>query len=253
MNSKSPKLLVAAAAITLVGAGAAIAAGSSSSSAGAGEPFLSAVAKRVNVAPDALLAAMKAEAKERVDAAAKDGRLPAETAARIKERIDEATLEHPSGLLGKGPHGSRGGPRHHRGPRETGRVAADYLGLTRPELRAELAKGRSLAQIAKEQGKSADGLKDAILAKVKSKLDKAVADKRLTQAHAERLYDHLKARIDDLVNRTPHVRPAFGPDDRFGANLRGDGRRNRRFRGRMFGAHPMAPPILPPLGAPAGG
>jgi hypothetical protein len=253
MHSRSTKLLVATAAVALLGAGAAIAAGSSSSSSSADEPFLSAVAKRVNVTPEALLNAMKAEATERVDAAVKDGKLPPEAASRIKARIAAATLDHPLGLLG--PRGRHGGPAKHRGIKETGKAAADYLGLTRPELRAELAKGKSLAQIAKEQGKSVDGLKQAILAEAKGNLDQAVADKRLTQAQAEELYNRLKEHIDDIVNRTPPERPLFKGDrfggerffggDRFGPRLRGPG-------ARMFGARPDGPPLLPPLGIPAG-
>jgi hypothetical protein len=260
MNSKSPKLLVATAAVALVGAGAAIAAGSSTSSTAADEPFLSAVAKRVNVTPEALLSAIKAEATARVDAAEKSGKLPAEAAKRIRERIAGATLERPLGLLGPGarrggPAGPAGPERHH-GLKETGKAAADYLGLTRAELRAELVKGKSLAQIAKEQGKSVDGLKAAIAAEAKSHLDQAVADGKLTREQADELLSRLQEHLDDIVNRTPPARPAFGPGDRFGGGDRMGpdrfGQRLRRMGGRFFGARPNGPPVLPPLGMPAG-
>ena len=224
------KWIVSGVAVLALGAaGAGLAAsrsGSNASAAAADEPYLSAVAKRVGVEPEKLLAAMKAEAKARLDKAVADGRVPAALAERIQKRIDAATLEHPLGL--QGPRGG-GLQRLKRGARQVGKAAADYLGLTRPELRAELRQGKSLAQVATERGKSVEGLKQAILAEAKSRLDQAVGAKRLTQAQADELYRRLEGRIDDIVNRTPPARPAFGA--RFGR---------------------MGPPILPfapPLGA----
>ncbi len=44
------------------------------------------------------------------------------------------------------------------------RTAADYLGLAVDQLTKELQAGKSLADIAAEQGKSVDGLKQALVA-----------------------------------------------------------------------------------------
>lgn len=209
-------LIAGIAVLALAGAGAGLAAsrgGSSSAAPPTSEPFLSSVAKRVGVEPEKLLAAMKAESKARLDQAVADGRLPAAAAERIKTRIDKATLERPFGLLGPGPRGG-GLQRGMRAKRQAGKAASDYLELTRAELREQLRQGKSLAQIAKDEGKSVDGLKDAILAEAKSRLDKAVANEKLTQPQADELYERLKGRIDDIVERTPPARPGFGA--RFG-------------------------------------
>ncbi len=81
-------------------------------------------------------------------------------------------------------------------------AAADYLGLTEAELREKLFAGKSLADVAKAEGKSVDGLKQAILAGAKSHLDAAVADEHLTQEQADAIYERLQSTIDDIVNGT---------------------------------------------------
>jgi hypothetical protein len=82
------------------------------------------------------------------------------------------------------------------------RAVASYLGLTGTELRTQLRAGKSLAQIATAQGKSVDGLKAAILAAAKVKLDRAVSNNRLTAAGEKTILDRLSAHLDELVNRT---------------------------------------------------
>ena len=81
-------------------------------------------------------------------------------------------------------------------------AAATYLGLTEDQLRTQLESGKSLADVAKAQGKSVDGLKQAILSQVQSKLDQAVKDGELTTAQRDQMLADLKAHIDDLVNGT---------------------------------------------------
>jgi hypothetical protein len=90
----------------------------------------------------------------------------------------------------------------HRGARPLIRAAASYLGLTVTELRTQLRSGKSLAQVAAAQGKSVSGLKDAILAAAKTRLDQAVAAGRLTAAQEQTILDRLKMRLDAFVNRT---------------------------------------------------
>ena len=81
-------------------------------------------------------------------------------------------------------------------------VAAEYVGLTRQQLAAELRQGRSLAQIATARGKSVDGLEAALFNAFKAKVDAAVAAGKLDAARAQRLLERAPARIEQLVNRT---------------------------------------------------
>lgn len=54
------------------------------------------------------------------------------------------------------------------------RAAADYLGMDPAQLRDALAKGQSLAQVAKTSGKSVDGLEAALAAQVRAEIHRMV-------------------------------------------------------------------------------
>jgi hypothetical protein len=78
--------------------------------------------------------------------------------------------------------------------------AATYLGLSTAQLRSDLQSGQTLAQIAKEQGKTVDGLLAAMLAQAKKTLDTAVSQGLITQAQANQIASGLAARMKDRVN-----------------------------------------------------
>src|SRR4051794_30052064 len=71
------------------------------------------------------------------------------------------------------------GPRGPGGPPDATAIGT-YLGLAQAGLRPELGAGKSLAGIAKAQGKTVSGLEDVIYAAAKKRLDQAVADGKLT-------------------------------------------------------------------------
>jgi hypothetical protein len=97
---------------------------------------------------------------------------------------------------GPGGPGGRGG-----GPFDLTAVT-DYLGLTAAQLRTQLDAGKSLADVAKAQGKTVAGLEDAIVAAATTKLDAAVTAGKLTAAQETTMLADLKSHIDDMVNRT---------------------------------------------------
>ena len=80
-------------------------------------------------------------------------------------------------------------------------AAADYLGLTPRQLFQQLRSGKSLAEIAVAQGKTVDGLKSAILAAVKARVDRVVAAGRITSAQEQTFLGKVQARLDTFVNR----------------------------------------------------
>ena len=85
-------------------------------------------------------------------------------------------------------------------------AAAAYLGVTPVALRAELRSGKSLAQIATAKGKSVDGLKAALVAAIKTRVDAAKASGKLTAARADRLLQRAPQLVERLVNATPRAR-----------------------------------------------
>ncbi len=56
--------------------------------------------------------------------------------------------------------------------------------------------------MATAHGKTAAGLKEALVAPFKAKLNRAVASGRITTAEAEARLDKISARLDQLINRT---------------------------------------------------
>jgi hypothetical protein len=200
-NPDSKRVLALTAGLALaVGAGGAIAA--SKSSATRGDSFLARVAGHLGISTEKLQDATKAAAIDQVDADLKAGRITKAQADAMKARIEKG--EAP--LFFGGPHrfgdfGHRGVP-FRGGPHGHLSAAADYLGLSAPQLLQKLANGQSLADVAKAQDKSVDGLKKAILADAKKGLDQAVKNGFLTEAQAKDALDALQSHLDDIVNHS---------------------------------------------------
>ena len=181
-----------AAALAAGGAGGAVAA-TQLGSPGDGQAIIDDAAKQLGVQPSALTAALKKALENRVDAAVAAGRLTKEQGDALKSRIEAGGLP----FLGGG-FGHRGG----LGLKQVGALAAaaTYLGLTDPELRAQLDAGKTLAQIATDKSKSVDGLLAAMKAAAQKELDAAVAAGRLTTAQEQKILAGLTQRLTDLVN-----------------------------------------------------
>ena len=81
--------------------------------------------------------------------------------------------------------------------------------MTKAELRTAHENGTTLAQLATQQGKSVDGLKQAMYDAAKADLDKAVAAGRITAAQETKMLSGLQSHLDDMVNSTGP--PPLGP------------------------------------------
>ena len=205
MNKRTSQVvvIVVVAAIMAVGAGVAVA-GGGLGAASDRQAFLNDVAKRLNVTPAELKAALEGAYADRLDAAVAAGKLTKEQADALKLRAKGGGLPlfglHHRGGFGGGPGGGRHGATALAGIAKYVAGISKYLGLTPAELRAELAKGKTLAQIAKAQGKSVDGLTKQLAAGLTAKLDAAVKAGRLTQAQADEVQTRTTELLDDLVN-----------------------------------------------------
>jgi hypothetical protein len=78
-------------------------------------------------------------------------------------------------------------------------AAAAYLGLSVDQLAQELQAGKSLGDVAAAQGKSLDGLKQALIDAAKADLDRGVANGDLTADQEQQMLDQFRAGLDDLV------------------------------------------------------
>jgi ribosomal protein S20 len=228
---KSRKILAATVAGLAVtgGVGAGIAASQDDSRTSS---FFDAVAKHLGISSDELEDATRAAASDQVDAALQDGKITEEQAEELKSRIESGELPpfFGPGLFFDGPRGGEHefgfgmgpGLGFHFGDKLS--TATEYLGVTEDELREALRNGRSLADVAKAEGKSVDGLKEALLADAKTRLDEAVAEEKLTREQADRILERLREGIDNLVNANGENRMQFrfrGPGPGFGGGFGG--------------------------------
>jgi hypothetical protein len=179
--------------IVLGGSAGALAATRTASTAGtlSAQAYIDDLAARLHVAPAALGAAIKAALDDRIATAVAAGRITAARGAALKSRIA-------TGHLGGGRLRTGGGAR-----RAGADAAEQYLGIGAATLRSDLASGETLAQIAAvTPGKTVDGLKSAVLASAKTRLDAAVASGEISSAQESVRLTRLSARIDVLLSRT---------------------------------------------------
>jgi ribosomal protein S20 len=80
-------------------------------------------------------------------------------------------------------------------------AVSSYLGLSTQQLRADLAAGQSLAQIASAQGKTVSGLEQTIESAVKSDLDQAVAAGKISAAQEQTILSKLQSHLDTAVTK----------------------------------------------------
>jgi len=223
MPLETPRVAAAGLAVALVvGVGAALAAGISHSASrrdGDGA-FISTIATYLSLSPQQLRADLAAgqtlaqiasaqgksvsgleqtiesAVKSRLDQAVTAGKISAQQEqlilTRLPSRLDRlVNVAHPGAFLRQGLW-----------RRKVFRASAAYLGLTAEQLKTELKSGRTLAQIASAQGKTAAGLEQAIETAVKAKLDKAVAAGRISADREQKILERLSSRLDLLVNRS---------------------------------------------------
>ena len=140
-----------------------------------------------------------------------DGTLTQQQADKVASTLAE---QLPRG----GPHGRHGG---HLSPD----TVAQVLGITTDELFTAQRDGKTLAQIAQDQGIAKADLIDRLVVAGEKQLADDVAAGRLTQAQADQEKAELRAEITERVDSThlhgPHGRGPGGP--RFGGDGDGDG------------------------------
>jgi hypothetical protein len=201
------KLTLAAAA----GAAVLVAAGLGAAGAVAGSKIFSPsdeskaiiddAAGQLGVEPSELTEALEQALENRIDEAVDEGRLTEEQAERLKERLEARDVPLLLGFGGLHRHGFGPGPRGFGFFRSAAVLdaAASYLGLTEVELR-EALEDSTLAEIAKEKGKTAAGLVNQLVATQTKRIDAAVDEGKLTDEQAAELKEGLDERMEALVD-----------------------------------------------------
>lgn len=138
-----------------------------------------------------LEAALVAAVRTRLDAAVSAGRMTPVHEQRVLARVQRVVGKLVNAKLAAKPAAKA---------RLLGAAAA-YIGIKPKALVAEL-KGKSLAQVAANHDRTAAGLKAALLAPFKARLDRAVTAGRLGSADAQARLGRISARLDALISKT---------------------------------------------------
>ena len=212
--------------LVALGAAGAVAASRVLSPSDGSKAVIDDAAAQLGVKPKQLSDALKQALKNRIDDAVDSGKLSEEQAKRLKERIDSdefPLLIGPGfGFRGFGPgFGHRFGSPLGDGPKRGLAVietAASYLGMSEADLR-EALQDKTLAEIAKDKGKSVDGLVKALVAAEEKTIDEAAADGRITKAQASeiksRLAEHMKALVNGELRHGDRPHRRFWPGSGF--------------------------------------
>jgi len=171
----------------------------------AADAFLGALATRLGKSADDVRAAVVAAQKELVDQAAAAGRLTPDQATHLKQRIDQAGGR---GAL-RGPSLNAKAPRAAQPLRQAVSGLAEFLKITPPQLGQELRAGKSLAEVARDHGKTREELKQYLTDRAKTRLDGLVKAGKLTQERADQMLPKLTANLDKMIDRA-HKAPPKG-------------------------------------------
>jgi hypothetical protein len=146
---------------------------------------------------DGLVTALLAPAKLKLDAAVAAGRLTSDKETAFLAKLQTAVTAIVN-------HASAPRVTHTRPVRVTTaailKPALTYLQLDLRGLIAQLRSGKTLADVAVAQGKTAAGLVDAVVASVKAQLDARVTAGKLTTAQETTFLTTLQTNVAKLVN-----------------------------------------------------
>jgi lambda repressor-like predicted transcriptional regulator len=158
------------------------------------------LAQKLGVSVETLRAAQKAARDELIDEAVANGRLTPEQGEKLK------SLEPGAGVFGlrKGAGKVVGAVVHN-----VLDAVAGILGIEREDVIEGLRDGKSLADLAEEEGVGRSTLESDLLDALQADIDEAEADGRLTAEQADRLSQSLSERIDDIIDRSGEFKGGF--------------------------------------------
>lgn len=144
---------------------------------------------------DGLVSALLAPAKLRLDVAVAAGRITADRESTILSRLQTALTT----LVNKAIPPRMKAGHVHVSPALILHTTTSYLGVDLRTIIQDLRSGKTLADVAVAQGKTADGLTAAIVAAAKTRLDAQVAGGRITQQQETDFLAQLQTNVTAFV------------------------------------------------------
>ena len=164
--------------------------------------FLGRVATNLGISLDQLRTAFKTAETQTVDQLLADGKLTQDQADKLKAKIQSGDGFGIGRFLGK-HEGAKDRRQDRIANIRNGLVesAATALHMTPADLKAQLKSGKSIAQVATAQSIDLSAVKTQITGDAKTKLDKLVADGKLTQARADQALQKLTDNLDAALGK----------------------------------------------------
>ncbi|MGH1489776.1 MAG: hypothetical protein ACRBK7_10330 [Acidimicrobiales bacterium] len=178
-------------------------------------------------------AALVAQASERLDEAVEAGRIDADEAAEklaeIETKIAEMVNANPGDFQGREGHGKGNRSMGKRGGLAGGNLEAleETLGLSGEEIRAGMVEGKSLSDLAAEQGVSVEDLAATLTAGIEERIDQAVEAGKIDADRAAEAAENIEEKVEEMLTKE------FDGERMGRQGNRGEGRRGN---GGRFGA-----------------
>lgn len=165
-----------------------------------GQRLREAIASALGITVDKYDAAVTTAEKQVLDQAVAEGWLTQSQADQAQQRLNENPYPgwpgrgFMEGRMGLGCFGQKNGSLI--------QAAADKLAMTVQDLMTQLNSGKTIADVAKDKGVDTQVIVDAYLAQVKSSLDQAVANGKITQKMADYVLEQAKTNASSQLTAT---------------------------------------------------
>lgn len=134
---------------------------------------------------------------DRIDKAVANGKLTADKAVTMKAK----TAAKAASAINKSWTGHKGEAGEGRVFKNVRQQIPALLGMDATQLKEQLEKGKTLAQIAQDKGIAKDKLVSNVKSIMKANLDQAVKDKKVTAEKATQIESKLPQMIERMVTR----------------------------------------------------
>lgn len=186
------KIMIAVAALALVGLLAGVAVAQVASAADkSGAPaffqtFLEKFAVNLGVDKDKVSEALKQTQEQMIDEAVQEGKMTSEEAAKLKERIQNNACPF------FGPMGPFGGHRGGGFGRQDGALLAQVLGMSEDELKAQLKDGKKIQDLVQEKGLTMEQVWEKMKELKIQQIQQAVTEGKLDQEKANAMIERIQ-------------------------------------------------------------
>jgi len=154
------------------------------------------VAEKLQVDSEDLKSAFKDVKIDSINQAVQDGKMDEDRATEIIEKIESGDME-----MFRGNKGHRGG-RQERILRLHNDIA-EYLGLSKDEMKEQFTSGKTILEVATEQGKSEAELRGYLKEVIEGNLQTALDEEKIDQERYDKMIEDIDEIVEKFITKTP--------------------------------------------------